>query len=233
MATTTITTATTLRALFLNCTLKAGPRSSNTQSLIDKVAGLMEPLGVAVETVRVLDYRVAFGTAVYEGGDDQWPLILDKIRASDILVVASPVWLGDVSSVAKLVHERLDAMTYELDGRNQHEMYGKVGGALSVGEGDGGQNVVRTILYNLTIAGFSVPPNADCFWTNEAGPGGPYLEADGDTHYFTNERARFMAHNLVHLARALKDHPYPTDLAALQRDAQKVSRPQPPMPARD
>ena len=170
----------------------------------------MRGLDVETETVRVVDCKVAFGTAMYEGGDDGWPALLDKIRAAEILVVATPIWLGERSSVAKLVAERLDATTYQLDGRKQHEMYGKVGGAIVVGESDGGQASIKSILYDMSIAGFTIPPNADVYWVNEAGLGGPYLESHGDTSYFVNERVRWMAHNLAFFAGLLKANPIPT-----------------------
>ncbi len=214
----------TIRALFLNCTLKASPSESNTQALIDKVAEQLEKLGVETESIRAVDQRIAFGTAMDQGEHDGWPQVLDRIRAADILIIASPVWIGDRSSVAKLVAERLDSTTYQLDARNQHEMYGKVGGAIAVGESDGGQAVLKSILYEMTIAGLTIPPNADVYWVNEAGLGGPYLESKGDTNYFVNERVRFMAHNLAYMARLLKANPIPTDLDALQKEAKAVSR---------
>lgn len=223
----------TLQALFLNCSLKSSPRPSNTQAMIDKVAGILEGLQVETKTVRVADESIAFGSGMDEGHGDGFPSLLKEIRGTDILVVAAPVWMGEMSSVAKMLHERLDATTYDLDSRNQREMYGKVGGAIAVGEGDGGQNVVRAILYNLSIAGFTIPPNADCFWTNEAGPGGPYLEADGDTSYYVNERARYMAHNLAYFAQLLKEHPIPTDLKALQKEAKVAGPRKKPEPSRD
>ena len=220
-----------LHALFLNCTLKPSPAPSNTRALVDRVAGHLEDLGATCEVVRVVDLQIPHGERLDEGDGDQFPLLLEKIRACDILVVATPVWLGERSSVAKKLAERLDATTYQLDGRNQHECYGKVGGAIATGEGDGGQNCVSAILYNLMVAGFTTPPNADCFYTGEAGPGGAYA-TNGTDHQYTNERARWMAHNLAHLARALKAHPYPTDLKALTDAANKESRPQPTVPPR-
>ena len=225
-----------LRTLFLNCTLKKSPHPSNTQLLVDRVASLMEELGtdadpVRTECVRVVDVNVAFGESGDEGRGDQWPLILDKILAADVLVIATPVWLGERSSVAKLVAERMDATTYEYDARGQHPLYGRVGGAIVTGEGDGAQNCVSSILYNLGVAGFLVPPNADCFYVGEAGPGGPYATR-GTDHHYTNERARWMAHNLVHAARMLRDNPFPADLRALSKDAESVSRPAPERPPR-
>ena len=223
----------TIRALFLNCTLKRSPHPSNTEALIAKVAEQFQAIGVETESVRVLDMKVAFGTAMDEGGDDGWPALLDRIRAADILVVATPIWLGERSSVAKLVAERLDATTYKTDYRHQHEMYGKVGGAIVVGESDGGQASIKSILYDMSIAGLTIPPNADVYWTNEAGLGGPYLESDGATCYFVNERARWMAHNLTFFARLLKENPIPTDLDKLQAEAKAVSRPPKHLPSRE
>ena len=220
-----------LRALFLNCTLKPSPAPSNTRTLIDVVAGHLTDLDATCETVRVVDLKIPHGEKLDEGDRDQFPLLLEKIRACDVLVVATPVWLGERSSVAKKIAERLDATTYEYDDRGQHECYGKVGGAIAVGEGDGGQNAVAAILYNLMIAGFTTPPNADCFYTGEAGPGGGY-RADGADHHYTNERARWLAHNLAHLARVLKAAPYPADLKALSDAAAAESRPAPPVPPR-
>ncbi len=214
----------TLQALFLNCTLKPSPKESNTDALIAKVAEQFVKLGVETESIRVVDHKVQFGAAMDEGNGDEWPIILDRIRACDILIIASPVWIGERSSVAKMVAERLDASTYQLDDRNQHEMYGKVGGAIAVGESDGGQGVIKSILYDMSIAGLTIPPNADVYWVNEAGLGGPYLESHGDTCFFVNERVRWMAANLTYLARLLKANPYPVDLEALQNEARAVSR---------
>ena len=213
-----------IRALFLNCTLKRSPSQSNTQALIDKVAEQVEKLGAEVEVIRVVDRNVAFGAAMDEGDGDGWPGVLDRIRAADILVIASPIWLGERSSVAKMVAERLDATTYQLDGRQQHEMYGKVGGTIAIGESDGGQASIKSMSYDMSIAGFTIPPNSDVYWVNEAGLGGPYLESQGDTCYFVNERVRWMAANLVYLARLLQANPYPVDLDALQKEAKAVSR---------
>ena len=223
----------TLRALFLNCSLKPSPHKSNTQALIDKVDEQLKSLEVETESVRVLDLNVRFGTAMDEGDGDGWPALLDKIRAADILIIATPIWLGERSSIAKLVAERLDATTYQLDDRKQHEMYGKVGGAIVVGESDGAQASIKSILYDMSIAGLTIPPNSDVYWTNEAGLGGPYLDAKGDTCYFVNERVRWMAHNLVYFAGLLKDHPIPTDLDNLQAEAKAISRPAKAIPTRE
>ena len=214
-----------LKCLFLNCTLKRSTHPSNTQALIDKLAGILTGLGVECETVRVVDFNIRFGAGMDEGDGDEWPKLLEKCLATDILVVATPVWIGDRSSVAKMVAERLDATTYGTDQFGQHPMYNKVGGALATGEADGAQHAIASILYSMTIAGLTVPPNADCYWVGGAGgQGTPYTEAGGDDYYFVNERARWMAHNLAHMARALKTNPIRTHLKDLMEEAKGVSR---------
>ena len=213
-----------LACLIFNCTLKRSPGVSNTQGLIDNFAAYIGTLNVQCETVRVVDYNVRFGSNSDEGGGDEWPQLLAKCLACDIFVIATPIWLGDRSSVAKMVAERLDATTYQTDRNHQHPMYGKVGGALVTGEADGAQHAMSQILYDMGIAGLSVPPNPDCYWVGGAGgPGQPHSKKGGDDYFFVNQRVRWMAHNLVHLAKTLKSNPYPTDLDALTKEAKSVS----------
>ena len=104
-----------LKALFLNCTLKKSPETSHTQALIDKVADLMEPMDVECETVRLVDYKIAFGTESDMGDGDEWPKIYDKIKAADILVPSMPIWMGARSSLCQLMAERLDGSYRDLD----------------------------------------------------------------------------------------------------------------------
>ena len=219
-----------LKCLALNCTLKRHPRESNTQALIDKLAEVFAPLGVECESLRVVDYAVKFGSKSDEGDGDEWPQILVKILAADILVVATPVWVGDRSSVAKMVAERLDATTYDTNEAGQHPLYNKVGGALATGEADGAQAAISSVLYGLTIAGFAVPPNADCYWVGGAGGmGKPYTQLGGD-YYFVNERVRWMAHNLAQMATILTATPLTTNLKRLMTEAEAASTKELPGP---
>lgn len=213
------------KALFLNCTLKRSPEVSNTEALIDKVAALLTDLDVESETVRVTDYKVAFGVSSDEGDGDQWPLILERVKACDILVIAMPIWFGVRSSVAQLVMERLDGTFAEGDPTTgQYPLYGKVGGVIVTGNEDGAHDCCATTLFNLTHLGCMVPPNIDCYWVGDAGPGPSYLAAGGDKHLYTNRSARYMAHNLVWGAKALKASPIGTNLKALDAEAAGVSR---------
>jgi multimeric flavodoxin WrbA len=213
-----------LRALFLNCTLKKSPEVSNTQALIDKVASLLATMDVACETIRVADHDVAFGVSSDEGGGDQWPSILERIVACDILIVAMPIWFGVRSSVAQMVMERLDGTYSQGDATTgQYPLYGKVGGVIVTGNEDGAHDCCANTLFNLTHLGCMVPPNVDCYWVGDAGPGPSYIAAGGDRHLYTNRTARYMAHNLVWGATALRANPIGTDLRALDAEARAVS----------
>lgn len=213
-----------LKALFLNCTLKPSPTTSNTRALIDKVADLMKPLGATSEVVRVVDYAVAFGVMSDEGEGDEWPQILSKIKAADILIIGTPIWFGVRSSVAQLVMERLDGTYTEGDEENgQYPLYNKVGGVIVTGNEDGAHAAASTTLFNLSHLGCTIPPNADSYWVGIAGPGPSYIEAGGERHQYTNETARYVAHNVVHMAHLLKAHPFPTNLKRLSEEAETES----------
>lgn len=215
----------TLSALALNCTLKKSPAVSNTQALLDKVCALLEGLGVRCETIRVVDHHVPFGVYSDEGDGDEWPSILERIKAADILLVGTPIWFGVRGSVAQLVIERLDGTYMEGDPETgQFPLYGKVAGVVVTGNEDGAHDAAATTLFNLSHLGCTIPPNADCYWVGDAGPGPSYIEAGGDRHLYTNKTARYLAYNVAYMARVLKDNPIPTNLNALIEEAKSVSR---------
>ncbi len=214
-----------MKALFLNCTLKKSPRVSNTRALIDKVAAIMEGLGVETEVLRVVDYDIAFGVSSDEGGGDQWPLVYEKIRAADIIVVATPIWFGVRSSLAQLVMERLDGSYADGDPKTgQYPLYGKVAGVIVTGNEDGAHAAAATTLFNLSHLGCVVPPNCDCYWVGDAGPGPSYIEAGGGQHMYTNKTARFLAHNVVYMAGLMRENPLPTNIRKLTEEARAESR---------
>lgn len=215
----------TLKAIALNCTLKSSPEVSHTEALLNKVLGVMQPLGVDCELLRVADFKVPFGVSSDQGGDDQWPDIYARIRAAQILIIGTPIWMGARSSITQMVIERLDGSYSDADPQTgQFPLYNKVAGVVITGNEDGAHAAAETTLFNLTHLGCTVPPNADCYWVGDAGPGPSYLdEGGGQRHLYTNKTARYMAHNLVHIAALLQQRPFPTDLAALNQDAQKES----------
>ncbi len=198
-----------LRALFINCTLKRSPEVSNTQALVDISANIMRKQGVAVEVIRAVDRDIA--TGVYpdmtEHGwqTDEWPSIQEQVMASNILVIAGPIWLGDNSSVTKQVIERLYASSGDVNDAGQWAYYGRAGGALITGNEDGIKHCAMDILYSLQHIGYTIPPQADAGWIGEAGPGPSYLDpgSGGPENEFTNRNTTFMTWNLMHLANLL------------------------------
>ncbi|MCG8595119.1 MAG: flavodoxin family protein [Kiloniellales bacterium] len=200
-----------LKALFLNCTLKKSPELSHTDGLIRIARAIMEKNGVAVEALRPVDHDIAFGVypdMTEQGWDkDDWPEIYKKVEAADILVLTTPIWLGEKSSVCTQVIERLYANSHILNAEGQYAYYGRVGGCLITGNEDGAKHCAMNILYSLQHLGYVIPPQADAGWLGEAGPGPSYLDAGsgGPENDFTNRNTTFMTWNLLHMARMIKD----------------------------
>jgi multimeric flavodoxin WrbA len=199
-----------LKAVFLNCTLKRSPDVSNTEALARKVVEWFDSMDVESEIIRIVDYRVPTGVSSDEGDGDEWPRILERIKEADILVIATPIWFGHRSSVAQLVIERLDGTYNERNEVGQYPLYNKVGGVVVTGNEDGAHAAAESTLFNLSHLGCTIPPNSDTYWVCDAGPGPSYLEAGGN-HAYTQRTTRWMAHNLVHVARMLKASPIPPE----------------------
>lgn len=200
-----------LRALFLNCTLKKSPELSHTQGLIDISKAIFERNGVAVEVIRPVDYKIAYGVypdmTEHGWAHDEWPALYKKVMAADILVIGTPIWLGEKSSVSTKTIERLYSNSGFLNDHGQYAYYGRVGGCLVTGNEDGAKHCAMNILYSLQHLGYVIPPQADAAWLGEAGPGPSYLDpgSGGPENDFTNRNTTFMTWNLLHLAQMLKD----------------------------
>jgi len=208
----------TLKAVYVNCTLKKGPQKSHTDTLMEVSKKIMKKEKVEIEEIRLVDHQVASGVypdMTEHGWDhDEWPTLFKKIIAADILIVGTPIWLGEKSSEAQKLIERLYAMSSKTNDKGQYLFYGKVGGCMVTGNEDGVKHCAMGILYALQHVGYSVPPQADCGWIGTVGPGPSY----GDTEWkgekvdppvgfdsdFTNRNTTFMTYNLLHLAAMLK-----------------------------
>jgi multimeric flavodoxin WrbA len=208
-----------LKAVFINCSIKKDKTQSHTQRLMNRVAGVMEHEGVSVEQIYLLDHKVAFGMikdGKEEGLEDEWPEIQQKVLAADILVIGTPIWLGTKSSVATLVVERLYAYSGDRNEKGQWLYYGKTGGCVITGNEDGIKHCSMDLLYAMQHIGYMIPPQADCGWIGEAGPGPSYGDTEwngkkidppkGYDNDFTNRNSTYMAWNLLHTARMLKDN---------------------------
>lgn len=205
-----------LKALFLNCTLKTSQNVSHTETLMSVSSEIMEKNKVSTEMLRPVDYSIAPG--VYpdmkeHGFDkDDWPDIQQKVMDADILIIGSPIWLGEKSSVCTTVIERLYGYSGKLNDDGQYAYYGRVGGCIITGNEDGIKHCSMSILYSLQHLGYTIPPQADAGWIGEAGPGPSYGDESesesgpiGFDNEFTQRNTTFMTWNLMHMARMLKD----------------------------
>jgi multimeric flavodoxin WrbA len=200
-----------LKAIFINCTLKKSPETSHTAGLMDMSKSIMEANGIKTEMIRAVDHDIASGVYpdMTEHGweKDAWPAIQKKVMDADILVIGTPIWLGEKSSVASKVIERFYGYSAELNENGQYAYYGRAGGCIITGNEDGIKHCAMNLLYSLQHLGYSIPPQADAGWIGEAGPGASYLDegSGGPENDFTNRNTTFMTWNLMHLAKMLKD----------------------------
>ncbi len=207
-----------LSVVYVNCTLTRSPKKSHTATLMEVSKKIMQKEGVSVGEIRLVDHEVASGVqpdmTEHSWQRDEWPALFDRIIGADILIVGTPIWLGEKSSIAQKLIERLYAMSGQTNDQGQYIYYGKVGGCMVTGNEDGVKHCAMGILYALQHIGYSIPPQADCGWIGEVGPGASY----GDTEWkgekisppvgfdsdFTNKNATFMTYNLLHLASILR-----------------------------
>lgn len=197
-----------MRALVLNCTLKRSPTPSNTAALADVVIAALREKDVDVEMIRVVDRDIPPGVETDLGDGDEWPPIRKVLMSSDILVIATPTWLGQPSSVAKLVLERMDAMISETKDDGTYAAYNKVAGVVVTGNEDGAHHVISEVAGALIDIGFTIPGQSWTYWNMGPGPGPSYTETD-QGHEWSESTGRTMAANLVAAATALRMHPLP------------------------
>ena len=197
-----------LHALVLNCTLKRSPEASNTEALAGVLRVALEAGGVACEMLRVVDHDVLPGVSSDEGEGDDWPAIRNRILASEILVLATPTWFGQPSSVVKRVLERMDAMLSETDEDGRPVAFDRVAGFVVTGNEDGAHHVIAELAQAVNDIGYTVPAQAWTYWNKGPGPGPTYLETD-EGHEWSARTARTAAGNLIAVAEALASHPLP------------------------
>ncbi|EHN78123.1 flavodoxin family protein [Streptomyces coelicoflavus] len=197
-----------MRALVVNCTLKPSPQPSNTEALAATVIAALKGHGAEVDVVRAVDLNLKPGVETDMGDGDDWPGVHEKLLAAQILVIASPTWLGRPSSVAQRVLERMDAMLGETDDEDRPVAYNRVAGVLVTGNEDGAHHVISEISGGLADIGYTIPGQAWTYWHLGPGPGPDFLD-DERGHDWSVSTGRAMASNLVHAARALGAMPLP------------------------
>ncbi|MGQ0843178.1 MAG: flavodoxin family protein [Sporichthyaceae bacterium] len=198
----------TLNALALVCTLKKSPAPSSSEHLAVEVLEALAEHGATTELIRVVDRDVAFGTSTDEGNGDGWPSIRERVLAADVVVLATPIWMGQPASVAKMTLERLDAELSETDDAGRPTMYDKVALVAVVGNEDGAHRVVADTLQALNDVGFTVPAAAGTYWVGEAMGSTDYKDLPG-TPEAVASTTRTAAANAVHLAHLLRGAAYP------------------------
>jgi multimeric flavodoxin WrbA len=199
-----------LKALAFNCSLKSAKAEdeSSTEALLDQMAKQLRHLDVGSEIIRAVDHDIKPGTDHDMGKGDAWPPLRQKMLAADILIIATPIWLGQPSSVAKRVLERIDAFLEELDDQQRMKTFGKVGLVVVVGNEDGAHHVSAEIYQALNDLGFSLAPTAVTYWVGEAMTGKEYSEFKVPPEKVAQATAMAVA-NAVHLANVLRENPYP------------------------
>ena len=196
-----------LTALALTCSLKPSPAPSSTDKLAGQVLDALAKSGVTGELVRVVDHDVKPGVELDMGDGDEWPALREKLMAADILVFATPTWVGHMSSVAQRVLERLDAELSETDDSGRPLIAGKVAVVAVVGNEDGAHHISAEAFQALADVGFTVPAQGVTYWNGEAMQGVDYLDLD-ETPEPVAQATRTAAENAAHLARLLKAQPY-------------------------
>ncbi|MGK2941344.1 MAG: flavodoxin family protein [Immundisolibacter sp.] len=210
-----MTTYAGLNALFINTSLKKQANESHTRLLLNASAAIMRKNGVFVEHLHLaaLDVPPGVYPDMTEHGwkNDEWPTIWEQVKAAEILIVGTPLWLGEESSICRILIERLYAMSGELNEKGQSIYYGKVGGCVITGNEDGIKHTAMSIGYALNHLGYTTPPQADCGWIGEAGPGPSYGDENqsggrvGFDNDFTQRNTTIMTWNCMHMARMLKE----------------------------
>lgn len=197
-----------MKALILNCTLKPSPATSSTEALANVVIAELEKGGARTELVRLVDLDIRPGVESDMGGGDEWPGVRGKILAADIVVFATPTWLGQMSSICLRALERMDAFFAETDDSGRPVMFGKVAGIVITGNEDGAHHIVATVSQGLIDMGFTIPAQSWTYWHLGPGPGPDYVETD-QGHDYSDRVGRNAARNLIALAKVLKPDTYP------------------------
>ncbi len=197
-----------LTALALTCSLKPSPSMSSTDLLASQVLAELSNHGVKSSLIRIVDHNIKPGVEIDMGEGDEWPAIRQKVLDADILLIATPIWVGHPSSIAQRVIERLDAELSETDAENRLLTYGKVAIVAVVGNEDGAHKVSADMFQALGDVGFTIPAIGSTYWVGEGMQKTDYKDLE-KTPDNVAETTKSVAVNAAHLARLLKEKPYP------------------------
>lgn len=200
----------TVKAIAINCSLKKScDEDSSTDAMLSVLEKEFEKQGASLsETIRIADYNVVPGVTSDEGDGDDWPELRRKILEHDILIFGGPIWLGQISSIAKRVLERMDAFLSETDEHDRMPSYGKTVIAAIVGNEDGAHWSSAQLFQSLNDTGWTIPANAACYWVGEAMGSKDFKDLKEPPGVVVSA-ARMCVANAVHLARLLGEDRYP------------------------
>jgi multimeric flavodoxin WrbA len=197
-----------LKFIALNCSLKSTEDGSSTEALLRQISDALAHHDCTGEIVRVVELDIKPGVTADEGKGDGWPKLRARILAADVVVIGTPIWLGQPSSVAKRICERMNAFLDETDDNSRLPSYGKVAVVAVVGNEDGAHHVSAEMYQALNDCGFAIPPNAVTYWVGEAMGDTDYKDL-AHTPRAVSRMTAMLASNAVHLARLLKRDPFP------------------------
>ncbi|MEO6967730.1 MAG: NAD(P)H-dependent oxidoreductase [Rhodanobacteraceae bacterium] len=197
-----------LSAFGMNCTLKCGPKESSTQKLLDQMLRALGEHRMKTSSVRVVDHEIKPGVKTNEGDGDAWPALREQVLAANILVLATPIWMGQPSSVAKRVLERMDAFLGEIDAKGRYPTFGRVAIVGVVGNEDGAHHVTAELYQALADVGFTIPGGSSAYWVGEAMGSVNYKDLKRTPKKLAGT-IKTLASNAAHLARLLQKSPYP------------------------
>lgn len=200
----------TVSAIAINCTLvRTRARKSSTDAMIGVLGEAFAAHDVRVtDTIRIADHNVMPGVSSNEGPGDDWPAIRARILAHDILIFGTPIWMGQISSIAKRVLERMDAFLEETDEAGRMPSYSKVAVAAIVGNEDGAHWASSQLFQSLNDTGWTIPAVAACYWVGEAMGNANFVDLEHRPR-MVSKTAAMVAANAAHLAGLLKASPYP------------------------
>ena len=198
-----------MRAFAINCTLKPSPGASSTDAMLDLIENELEPLGVGLDRVRLVDHRIEPGVTADEGHGDEWPILRQRILHAELFVLATPIWMGHACSEAQKVLERLDAFLGDTDDREQMRTADRVAMVAVVGNEDGAHHVGAELFQGLNDTGFALAPSAMTYWVGEAMQKTDFQDL-ADVPDAVTQTTHTMVTNAVHLATQLQDRPFPS-----------------------
>ncbi len=197
-----------LKAVALVATLKRTPEKSSADKMAHDLALEFKKQNVDVEFIRLVDHVIKPGVEIDMKNGDEWPKIRQKIMEADIVIAATPTWVGQMSSELLRAIERLDAELSETDEKGRFMTYPKVAAVAIVGNEDGAHKITADVLQAFNDLGFTFAANSATYWNGEAMHTADYQDLDEIPEKVASTN-KMVATNTAHLARLLKQANYP------------------------